>query len=186
MRALVVYESMYGNTHLVAGQIGDGLRSHFTVDVVPAFRVTHEQVAAADLVVVGGPTHVHGMPRSSTRQAAAEAANKPGSGLELDVDAMGPGLREWFDEVGHHEAVLAAVFDTRVEMPRVLTGSAGRGIARRLRHNGFDVVADPESFLVDKHNRLLDGEDQRAFAWGTALAASVSQRGLVDAGPSGS
>ena len=176
MRALVVYESMYGNTHLIAAQIGDGLRSHCSVDVVPAFRVTHDQVANADLVVVGGPTHAHGMSRRATRRAAAEAANKPSSGLELDIDAMSPGLREWFDEVGDHEHALAAAFDTRVDMPRALSGSACRGIERRLRRHGFEIVAEPESFFVDKHNRLRGDQVQRAFTWGEALAESAAHR----------
>jgi hypothetical protein len=185
MRALVVYESMYGNTHLIAGQIGEGLRSLFDVEVVPVFRVTPDQVGTADLIVVGGPTHAHGMSRRSTRQAAAEAANKPGSGLELDADAMGPGLREWFDEVGDHKSATAAAFDTRVDMPRMLTGSAGRGIERRLRRNGYQVVTTSQSFFVDKHNRLLGGEEQRAATWGKALAASAVLRLQVEAGTSG-
>lgn len=173
MRALVVYESMYGNTHVVAGHIADGLRTLFEVDVVPVVQATSDRVAAADFVVVGGPTHAHGMSRPSTRQAAVEAAKKPGTDLELDVDAMGPGLREWFAGVGSHPAVRAAAFDTRIEMPAAITGRAGRGIARHLRHRGFHVVGEPESFFVDKHNHLTDGQEKRATAWGTALAHLV-------------
>lgn len=181
MRALVVYESMYGNTHDVARHLADGLRPTFEVTVMPVARATPEDVASADLVVVGGPTHAHGMPRRSTRQAAAEAANKVGSGLELDADAMGPGVREWFDEVGDHTSTLAAAFDTRVDMPSALTGRASRGIERRLRHKGFEVVVDAESFLVDKKNRLLDGEEERAIEWGRTLAASLAPRFEVEA-----
>jgi hypothetical protein len=173
MRALVVYESMYGNTHVVADHIADGLRTLFEVEVVPVVQATPDRVAAADFVVVGGPTHAHGMSRRSTRQAAAEAAQKPGSDLELDADAMGPGLREWLAEVGKHPAVRAAAFDTRIDMPAAITGRAARGIARRLRHNDFQVVAEPESFFVDKHNHLTEGQEERAAAWGTALAHRV-------------
>ena len=35
MRALVVYESMYGNTHVIASNVADGLRSDFEVTLVP-------------------------------------------------------------------------------------------------------------------------------------------------------
>ena len=35
MRAVVVYESMYGNTHLIADAIGAGLEAAFDVRVVP-------------------------------------------------------------------------------------------------------------------------------------------------------
>ena len=162
MRALVVYESMYGNTHVVAGHIADGLRTLFEVEVVPVVQATPDRVAAADFVVVGGPTHAHGMSRPSTRQAAVEAAKKPGTDLELDVDAMGPGLREWFAGSGGVTRPCApAAFDTRIQMPAAITGRAGRGIARHLRHRGFHLVGEPESFFVDKHNHLTDGQEER-------------------------
>ena len=35
MRAVVVYESMYGNTHGIAEAIGAGLKTAFDVSVVP-------------------------------------------------------------------------------------------------------------------------------------------------------
>jgi hypothetical protein len=34
MRALVVYESMYGNTQVIAGNIADGLRGDYEVTLV--------------------------------------------------------------------------------------------------------------------------------------------------------
>ena len=93
MRALVVYESMYGNTHLIADAIGAGLGSDATV--VSVHDATRELVEAADLLVVGGPTHIHGLTRESSRKAAADAAAKPDSTLTMDPDAFGDGLREW-------------------------------------------------------------------------------------------
>src|SRR5690348_2433831 len=101
MKAVVVYESMYGNTHLVADAIAEGLRTgpEDDVSVVPVEAADGAALAEADLVVVGGPTHAHGMTWPSTRKAAAEAAEKPGSGLEMEPDAEGEGLREWFDAV---------------------------------------------------------------------------------------
>jgi flavodoxin len=59
MRALVVYESMYGNTHAVAVSIAAGLSTTHDVTLVPVTRATPELVAAADLLVAGGPTHLH-------------------------------------------------------------------------------------------------------------------------------
>ena len=67
----------------------------------------------------------------------------------------------------------AAAFDTRIDAPAALTGRASKGIAKRLRRCGFSLVVEPESFLVDKHNRLVDGEEERARAWGAALAATT-------------
>jgi len=81
MRALVVYESMYGNTHRVAIDIAAGLRATHEVTLVPVTRATRELVAAADLIVAGGPTHLHGMSTASSRRMAAQAARKQDSGL---------------------------------------------------------------------------------------------------------
>ena len=71
MRALVVYESMYGNTRAVAGDIADGLRADYEVTVVPAAEATAELVAGADLLVAGAPTHMHGLSSASSRRMAA-------------------------------------------------------------------------------------------------------------------
>ena len=174
MRALLVYESMYGNTHAVASAIGDGLRAAgLEVDVVPVDRAGHDLVSAADLVVVGGPTHGHGMSRAGTREAAIADARKVDSPLVLDPDAEGPGLREWLDAMPALDAK-AAAFDTRVDLPAVLTGRASKGIGRQLHHHGLTLVADPESFLVTTHNELESGEATRAQAWGAQLAARLA------------
>jgi hypothetical protein len=169
MRAVVVYESMYGNTHDIANHVAEGLLAAYTVEVLPVEAATPERIAGADLLVVGGPTHVHTMTSKKSRAAAIDAAAKDHE-LELDEHATDPGLRDWFDSlVGPGKA---AAFDTRIDANPVLTGRASRGIAKRLRKHGCTLVAEPESFLVDKHNHLLDGEAEHAVAWGKELAAT--------------
>ncbi len=65
MRTVVIYESMYGNTHLIADAIADGLRSvSGDVAIVPVADTVDDVLEGADLVVVGGPTHAHGMSRA--------------------------------------------------------------------------------------------------------------------------
>jgi hypothetical protein len=172
MRAVVIYESMYGNTHVVADAIGRGLGADNEVLVLPVAAVTQEVVAAADLVVIGGPTHVHGMTRESTRHAAIDAAEKDDT-LEVDPDAEGPGLRDWFDGLERLDAAGAA-FDTRIDVSPVLSGRASKGIHKRLRRHGLRPIAEPESFLVDKQSHLLADEAERAEAWGAQLAASMA------------
>jgi hypothetical protein len=169
MRALVIYESMYGNTHAIADRIGEGLRARYDVTVVPVGDATAELVAEADLVVCGGPTHAHAMTSSFSRRSAIDAADDDDSELSVDPAAEGPGLRDWFQAVGHQD-VAAAAFDTRIDGPVGLTGRAAKGIARRLRRRGFRLAIEPESFLVDKQNHLLPGEDDRATRWGARLA----------------
>jgi hypothetical protein len=173
MRAVIVYESMYGNTHVIADAIGAGLGTAFDVTVVPVSQVDPAVLADADLVVVGGPTHLHGMSRNSTRKAAVEAASKPISTLQVEPDALGPGLREWFGSLGRYPAK-AAAFDTRLRGPAALTGRASKQVNRLLHAHGFDVAAQPESFLVTKQDRLAPDEFDRAREWGTKLAAGIA------------
>jgi hypothetical protein len=171
MSALVVYESMYGNTRQVATAIADGVGTQ----AVPVSEATADRLAGVDLVVIGGPTHAWGMTRPKTRQAAAQSAAKPGSGLTLEPHATGIGVREWL--AGHaREVPAAAVFDTRIAMPAALTGRASRRITQALRRAGVTVVRPPQSFLVSKQNRLLPGELDRARTWGSELATHVTQR----------
>jgi hypothetical protein len=177
MQALVVYESMYGNTHHVADAVADGMRArHVVVTVVPVRDADAALVANADVVVVGGPTHVHGMSHANTREAAVTAAEKPGSDLALDAgedpDTYGLGLREWFDALPEVPAK-AAAFDTRVNGPAVVTGRASKGIARKLRHQGATLIAEPESFLVSKTNKLEPDEALRARKWGQRLGSAL-------------
>lgn len=182
MRALVVYESMYGNTHAVAVDIAAGLRATHEVTLVPVTRATRELAAATDLIVAGSPTHLHGMPTVASRRMAAETARKQDSGLNLDPDADGPGLRAWLEGLNAGSA-LAVSFDTRFSGVPVLTGRASRGISRLLGSHGCRLLVPPESFLVSKQNTLLKGETARARTWGalvgeTARAACTSGKQL--------
>lgn len=172
MRVLVVYESMYGNTRTIAEAIGAGLG--VGTDVVPVREATPDRLAMADLLVVGGPTHVRGMSRPGTRKAARDAAGTPASTLTVEPDADGLGLREWFASLGTLSC-RAAAFDTRIDVPAIFGGRAAPRIARLLRQHGADPVAPPHSFLVDKQSHLLDGEYVRARAWGEDLARALQR-----------
>jgi hypothetical protein len=176
MRALVVYESMYGNTHAVAVGIAAGLSTRHDVTLVPVTRATPELVAAADLLVVGGPTHMHRMSTAASRRWAADAARKQGSPLTMDPDADGPGVRGWREGVGRlgGQNTLAVAFDTRLGGAPLFTGRASRGISRLLAGHGCRMFADPESFLVSKRDTLRDGEADRARAWGAMIGAAAS------------
>ena len=169
MRALVVYESMYGSTHVIADNIADGLRGDYEVTVVPVGEATPELVAAADLVVAGAPTHLRGLSSARSRRMAAQAAAKDGSELRMDPDAGGPAMQDWLKELGHRDG-LAAAFDTRVNGITLLTGQASRPIARLLKRHGYRLVAAPEGFLVCSHGTLLDGEASWARRWGMTIA----------------
>jgi hypothetical protein len=173
MRALVVYESMFGNTREVATAIAAGIATRMpveTVEVSAAPLVLHPDV---DLLVVGGPTHAHGMSKPESR---ADSARRAGDALV----SRGMGMREWLAALrGGSTVIAAAAFDTRIKGPGVLWGSAAKGADKRLRTLGFRVVAAPESFLVGGptgplFDRLATGETDRARAWGEGLAARLA------------
>lgn len=167
MHALIVYESMYGNTKAVAEAIAAGLGPGWTADVRPV----HEVASApgdADLLVVGGPTHMHGLTTSFSRNMAAHAAKEDATKL-LAGATDGPGLRTWLRDLPRGAGIKAAAFDTRGDARATVTGSAARGIARRLRHRDYDVIGS-ESFLVaDAEGPLEEGEADRARAWAATL-----------------
>src|SRR3954449_12667465 len=73
MRALVVYESMYGNTKEIATAIADGLSTRMPVqltEVGAAPTVIADDIA---LLVVGAPTHGHGMSKDASRNRLRSA-----------------------------------------------------------------------------------------------------------------
>ena len=172
VRALVVYESMYGNTHAIATRIASGLSVAHDVTLVPVTRASRELAAVADLIVAGAPTHRHGMPTAASRRMAAEMAREPGSGVTLDPDADGPSLRTWLEAL-NAEGALAAAFDTRLSALPALTGRASRPIARLLTRRGLRVLIAPESFLVNGQNTLIAGEAERASAWGAMVGEAA-------------
>ena len=169
MRAVVVFESMFGNTQKIAAAIGEGLGDRMAVDVVEVGAAPTEIGPGTDLLVVGGPTHAFGMSRPQTRQDAARQA-----GGEV---VSRSGIREWLESVTHEAPVPAVAFDTRVSKGWV-PGSAARAAQRRLRGKRFGAAADPETFYVEgTPGPLLDGELARARQWGADLAASVGAEG---------
>lgn len=168
MPAVVVYESMFGSTRKVAESIARGLGQRVEAVVVPVAQATPEVIAGAGLLVVGGPTHMHAMSRASSRRMAGEMARKPDSGVTLEPDAAGDGLREWFASLGIVDAQGAA-FDTRMPGLPLFTGRASKRIQRLLRRHGARPLRAPRSFLVGKDNTIAPDELTLAEQWGAEL-----------------
>lgn len=169
MRALVVHESLYGNTAAVGDAIAASLHAcGIEVEAALVSKIDPDQTADVDLLVVGGPTHIHGMSSSRSRKTADNDEKNT-----FDEPTLEPGLREWVNELPSGTGRLAAAFDTRFDKPAILTGSAAKGIERRLEGRGFRVL-ERESFLVSTQNLLLDGELEHATAWGRELAEKAT------------
>ncbi|MGY1739578.1 MULTISPECIES: flavodoxin family protein [unclassified Blastococcus] len=166
-RALVVYESLFGDARAIARAIGEGLSAALPVDVVAAADAPREVGPDVGLLVVGGPTHAFGMPRPRTRQGAIDQ-----QGAEIPDTHVG--LHEWLEAVRVGTPGLpAAAFDTRLAGHPVLTAMdhAARTEETLLGRLGARVVAPAEHFLVlGTEGPLADGEVARARSWGGALA----------------
>ena len=173
MRALVVFESMFGNTEDIARAVADGLSVAMAVDLLEVGAAPAVIGEDVDLLVVGGPTHARGMSTPDTR---ADSARRAGDRLV----SRGSGIREWLEALrAGPRKVAAAAFDTRIKGPGLLWGSAAKGTDARLRDLGFRVVAPPESFLVGGpsgplFDRLVEGEAERARGWGQRLGSGLA------------
>lgn len=148
MNALVIYDSLYGNTEQIARAVGAVLETYGPTRVEPASSVTTIP-PGTDLLVVGGPTHGH---------------------------SINEGIKSFLDRVEPSTFANIAVtaFDTRADLPMLLSGSAAKGIGKQLRRNGSTLVVEPGSFLVDgREGPLKDGELERAASWAQQIINAV-------------
>jgi flavorubredoxin len=160
MKAVIVYESLWGNTaavaHAVAAGMGCEARALTTDEATPA------AVAEADLLVVGAPVIAFGLASEKTRDGIRDAGHPP--------DTEHPSLKSWLEALpdGHASA---AAFETRLWWsPRGATGTIEKG----LKSAGYKVVGKAERFVVDgKYGPLREGELDRARAWGKSLAEAA-------------
>jgi len=161
-RALVVFESMFGNTEAVARAVAGGLAEHMPVEVVPVSAAPEELDADIDLLVVGGPTHTFSLSRAATRRSALEQGADPVGGAQV-------GVREWLSELAPARSTCrAAAFDTRVRV-HGMPGSAARAASRRLRRLGVEAMHPCTFWVEGTTGPLVDGELDHARAWGLAL-----------------
>ena len=167
MRIVIGYESMYGHTRRLAEAIADAFRD----DDVTCGPVSDLDKTAieADIVIIGVPTHAHGMPRPSTRRTAIDSAETRYDQHAVDPSAAGTGVREWLEQLPDTVSAGVAVFDTRFRPPAWLVGHPARHVSRALARRGAKVLVKPESFFIDKHEHLRPGETERARSWGQAI-----------------
>lgn len=164
MKAVVVYESFWGNTaavaHAIAAGLGDGTPALATGEA------TAEVLAGADLVVAGSPVIGFKLPSDKMRESIR--AN-PGPAPALP-DLSQPSMASWLQGLPAGQGA-AAAFDTRVRGP---FGSAAPAILKALEQAGYRGIAKPHGFIVaGKYGPLRAGELDRAREWGVELARLV-------------
>ena len=165
VKALVAYESMFGNTERVARAVAAGLRLEgVDTTVLNISLATIADLSDLDLLVVGAPTHGFSLSRPATRRDAVRQGGRD--------DAVIIGMREWLESLAaESRPPLAATFDTRVTKVRYLPASASRRAARILDDQGHQLVSAPTGFLVHAVPGPLESHEvDRAIAWGRGVA----------------
>ena len=142
MKAVILYDSGYGNTKAIAEAVASGLGAG--ARAVPVDGFEPGSIQAGDLLVVGSP--INGWrPTPAIVRALGDLAARGLAGVK------------------------AAAFDTRLKL--FIHGDAGRKITRALEEAGASIIGGPMAFYVKgTEGPLLAGEESRAAKWADELA----------------
>jgi len=164
VKAIVVYESLWGNTAQVAHAIAEGIGPD--ARALSTSQATAEDAAGADLIVAGAPLLGFSLPTEAMRDGIRTNPGKP----PTPPDFSAPLMRIWLEGVPRGTGFCAG-FETRIWWS---PGSAAKQIVSALEGLGYRPVGGPGKFIVTgKYGPLKDGELDRARAWGAQLAKSV-------------
>ena len=151
MRALVIYDSIYGNTEKIAQAIASVLGERAAVDLAKVGQDEPVDWSEFELVVMGGPIHRVNL------SAAMKALLK-----EIPKRAL--------------RGASVAVFETCYRNPRWQRGAAARKLARKARKFGGRLVVPAESFfVVGREGPLEEGEEERARQWARAILEGLRE-----------
>lgn len=146
MKTLLVYDSVYGNTEIVAQAIGDAIPGE--VQVLHVGQVNAGDLETVDLLVIGSPTH----------------GSMPTEAVQGLVERIGSPDRD---------GARAATFDTRLTWGFLERwgGFAAPKMADTLVEKGWTLAGEPGGFFVKglKKGPLKPGEADRAAAWAKGL-----------------
>jgi len=163
MKAVILYDSLYGNTEKIAHAIGEGLSGAIGtsdgVEVVKVGDVHPDQLRGWELVLVGAPTH-GSHPSPATSDFLKRIPRDALAGIKVaafdtrtDMDKLAGALRVFGKVLGHF-------------------GFAAPRISSSLEKRGGQVVVPPEGFFVKgTEGPLEDGELERAVDWGRRIVA---------------
>lgn len=172
MDAVVVYESMWGNTEAIARAIAEGFGAGAVA--LTTDEATPQIIERADLVVAGAPVHAMNLPTHQTRASASE---KPLGDPGLPADVSHPALRDWLENIPRGPRC-AAAFETHIRGP--LGRGAARAIAARFAAARYELLDEPQGFTVrlktsssEPASLLMPGEEDRARQWGKRLAVRL-------------
>lgn len=149
MKALIVYDSVYGNTEKIAGAIAEAIAASGEVKALRAGEANPSELESLDLLIVGSPTH-GGRPMSAVQDFLNKVTQQSLKGIKV------------------------AAFDTRAtsKFAKIFGNAAGR-IAGHLTKKGGVLIASPEGFLVTGTKGPLKEEElERAAGWAKGILES--------------
>ena len=164
MKAIVVYESHWGNTAAIARAIAEGIGPGARALTTTAAK--GDAIAGADLIVAGSPLLGFSLPTEDMLRSIAS----PQPGAPGPADTSHPSMRSWLEKLTPGAGKYAA-FETRAW---ITLGDAVTAIGKLLAAKGYTQAAPPEKFKIKgKYGPLKDGELERARAWGAELAKTL-------------
>ena len=164
MKAVVVYESLWGNTASVARAIAEGIGPD--ARALSTAEADGEALDGAELIVGGAPLLGFTLPTDGMRETIRTSHENPPKPPDLSA----PSMRSWLSTVPNGSGRCAA-FETRIWWS---PGSAAKKIDAGFQAAGFSSVAKPQKFVVTgRYGPLRDGELERAREWGAQLARSA-------------
>ncbi len=166
MKAIVVYESHWGNTAAIARAIAEGIGPE--AHALSTAEATDAVMAGADLIVAGAPLLGFSLPTDSMLKGMATNTGKD----PRPPDLSQPSMRAWLETLPKGVG-RAGSFETRIWWS---PGSAAKTILAKLEATGYRPAAKAQRFVVQgKYGPLRDGELERAKAWGAELAQAMTR-----------
>ncbi|PVV83285.1 flavodoxin family protein [Dehalogenimonas alkenigignens] len=167
MKATVVYQSLWGNTALIAHAIAEGLGPD--TKVLSTFAAAPESLLEDDLLIIGSPVLGFSLPNDKMIESIRANFGKAPSPPDLTQ----PSMRTWLGSLPPGKQYFAA-FETRVKGP---FGKATPAIYEIMQKLGYRPITDARQFIVTgTYGPLKDGEVERGCAWGTELKNLYLQR----------
>jgi flavodoxin len=145
MKTLIIFDSYFGNTKLIAEAIGKEFGEETKVITVADFQ--KEDLTGLGLLIVGSP--IRGWKAS-------------------------PPIQEFLTSLSQNQlqGVKAASFDTRVRI--FFHGDAAKSISQKLRDVGAEIIAEPQGFYVKgKEGPLEDAEIEKAIQWAKTISSKL-------------
>jgi flavodoxin len=164
VKAIVVYESLWGNTAEVARAIAEGIGGG--TRAVSTSEATAAALAGADLVVAGAPILGFRLPTDDMRRSVLTTERR----APRPADLSHPSMRAWLEGLpaGHGRF---ATFETGLWWS---PGGATKSIAEKMAAVGYEEVFKGRRFVVrGRYGPLRDGEVEKARSWGAELAKTL-------------